>query len=45
MDLYEQAERLSPAENDDALLRWNTCARMIIRNQLRPPPGPPGDTV
>ncbi|KPJ90981.1 MAG: hypothetical protein AMS18_09615 [Gemmatimonas sp. SG8_17] len=43
MDLYEQAERLSTPGNDDALLRWNTCARMIFRNQLRPPPGPPGD--
>jgi hypothetical protein len=26
---YEKAEALRPAGNDDALLRWNTCARMI----------------
>lgn len=27
---YEQAEKLRPAENDDALLRWNTCARTLM---------------
>lgn len=26
---YEQAERLRPSGNDDALLRWNTCARLL----------------
>jgi len=26
---YEQAAELRPAGNDDALLRWNTCARLI----------------
>ncbi|MGH7468245.1 MAG: hypothetical protein ACRENP_09690 [Longimicrobiales bacterium] len=29
MSFYEQAERIRPAGNDEALLRWNTCARMI----------------
>lgn len=29
MQSYEQAERLSPAGNDDAILRWNTCVRML----------------
>src|SRR4051812_19374790 len=29
MKLFEKAEALSPAANDDALLRWNSCARMI----------------
>jgi len=29
MMCYEKAERLRPAGNDDALLRWNTCARML----------------
>jgi hypothetical protein len=29
MTLYERAEALRPAGNDDALLRWNTCARML----------------
>ena len=31
---YQQAETLRPAGNDDALLRWNACARMIMRNNL-----------
>jgi hypothetical protein len=30
---YERAEALRPAGNDDALLRWNTCARLIMRDQ------------
>ena len=34
MSWYEQAERLRPPKNDDALLRWNTCARLILSNQL-----------
>ena len=37
MEQYEQAEALRPAGNDDALLRWNTCARILMRNrELRP---------
>jgi hypothetical protein len=34
MRLYEQAESLRPHGNDDALLRWNACARIIMRNKL-----------
>ena len=34
MDFYEKAEAISPPGNDDALLRWNTCARMISVNKL-----------
>lgn len=29
MECFEKAEPLRPAGNDDALLRWNTCARML----------------
>lgn len=36
MDNYEQAETIRPAGNDDALLRWNACARIIMRNNLAP---------
>jgi len=39
---FEKAEPLRPAGNDDSLLRWNTCARIILKNKLRPPPGLPG---
>ena len=31
MDLYEQAESIRPPDDDSALLRWNTCARLIDR--------------
>ena len=34
MDLYESAEAVRPAGNDDALLRWNTCARIIMHDRL-----------
>jgi hypothetical protein len=36
MEWFEKAEALRPAGNDDAVLRWNTCARMMARNQLAP---------
>src|SRR6266571_9506229 len=36
MDWFEKAEAIRPAGNDDALLRWNTCARIIERNRLVP---------
>ena len=34
MDWFEKAEPLSPSGHDDAILRWNTCARIIERNKL-----------
>jgi len=37
LDWYEKAEGLRPPGNDDALLRWNTCARILERNpHVRP---------
>jgi hypothetical protein len=38
MRWYEEAEAIRPAGNDDALLRWNACARMIMGNHLAPRP-------
>jgi hypothetical protein len=39
MSCFEKAEAIRPADNDDAILRWNTCARMILRNPaLEPKP-------
>jgi hypothetical protein len=29
MDCYERAEAIRPAGNDDAVLRWNSCARVL----------------
>jgi hypothetical protein len=36
MVCYEKAESLRPPGNDDALLRWNACARIIMSNHLAP---------
>jgi hypothetical protein len=32
MRSYEKAEALRPAGNDEAILRWNSCARMLGRH-------------
>jgi hypothetical protein len=32
MEWYEKAEAMRPAGNDEAILRWNTCARILARN-------------
>ncbi len=29
MEHFEAAERMRPSGNDDAILRWNTCARVL----------------
>jgi hypothetical protein len=36
MEWYEKAEAIRPAGNDDPILRWNACARIIMRNHLAP---------
>jgi hypothetical protein len=36
MGWFEKAEAVRPPGNDDALLRWNTCARIIKQNKLVP---------
>jgi hypothetical protein len=38
MRLYEKAERVRPPGNDEALLRWNTCARAIMVGRLEARP-------
>ena len=30
MRCYERAEALRPEENDETILRWNTCARILM---------------
>ncbi len=32
MQRYQEAETIRPAGNDDAILRWNSCARFLMRN-------------
>lgn len=36
MRWYEQAERQRPAGNDEAILRWNTCQRLLARYDHAP---------
>jgi hypothetical protein len=37
MSWYERAETQRPAGNDESILRWNTCARLLARYpQLKP---------
>jgi len=37
MEWYEKAEEIRPAGNDDSILRWNTCARLInADSQVKP---------
>jgi hypothetical protein len=30
---FEEAERVRPHDNDDAILRWNTCVRFLSRHR------------
>ncbi len=34
MNWFEKAEAIRPAGNDEVLLRWNGCARIIMTNKL-----------
>ena len=34
MACYDRAILIRPEGNDDAVLRWNTCARLIMRQKL-----------
>lgn len=39
MSWYEKADEIHPAGNEDAVLRWNTCARILMAHpHLRPQP-------
>jgi hypothetical protein len=37
LEYFERAERVRPAGNDDAILRWNTCVRVLQKHpELKP---------
>ncbi|HXT18871.1 MAG TPA: hypothetical protein VN706_24815 [Gemmatimonadaceae bacterium] len=36
MGHYERAEHMRPPSNDEAILRWNTCVRMLGRHERAP---------
>lgn len=38
MDHYEEAQRLSPPDTNEAVLRWNTCVRILARDPSLVPP-------
>jgi len=38
MECYEKADTMNPPGNDDAVLRWNTCARIIMQSNLKERP-------
>lgn len=44
MEHYARAEALRPPENDDAVTRWNTCARLIMRHEQLKPAAPRVET-
>ncbi len=37
MECYERAEKIRPEDNDDATLRWNSCARIIMAHSAIKP--------
>ena len=39
MSWYEKAEPMRPKGNDEAILRWNTCVRMLGRHERVHVPG------
>ena len=46
MAQYERAEAIRPTNNDDALLRWNACARLIMQDRhLEPMSEEPGEPL
>jgi hypothetical protein len=46
MECYEKAEPLRPPGNDAAIIRWNTCARLIMAHgQVRPGIEEPAQTM
>jgi hypothetical protein len=46
MTWYEKAEAVRPPGNDDALLRWNACARLIMSDRrLVPAPEERGEPL
>ena len=38
MACYENADKTRSAGNEDAILRWNACARTVMQHKLEPAP-------
>jgi len=39
MKWYEKAEKIRPAGDDESILRWNTCVRMLAKHERAHVPG------
>ncbi len=40
MSYFEKAETIRPPGNDEAILRWNTCARIVSKGERKSPQMP-----
>ena len=39
LECYERAEKMRPAGNDESILRWNACVRILERSEhVKPHP-------
>lgn len=38
LEFYEEADKIHPGENQEAVLRWNACVRVIQEHKLQPAP-------
>lgn len=45
MNWFEKAEAISPSGNDEAILRWNGCARILNSNKTLVPREMPDDFI
>lgn len=45
MQFYEKADELNQGNNDDPILRWNTCARIIMECHLKERPSDDDQTM
>jgi hypothetical protein len=46
MGFYERAEAIRPPGDDDAVLRWNSCARMLMANdRIQAPADDPSEPM
>ena len=45
MEFYEKAHEINKGENNDPILRWNTCARIIMEHHLRERPSDDDQTM
>jgi hypothetical protein len=43
MGFYEKAEKVNKETSDDPILRWNTCARIIMDHHLKERPSDTGE--